>query len=80
MCVELTRVCPGSCRGSFGSRGCALGVVRFIRGRLVHASLSLGSSGAFGIVGFTRVRPGGRRVEFGGVGFKHGRPGGLGIH
>ena len=72
VCVGFTRMCPGSCRGSFGSRGCAKGVVRFIRDRLVHASAPRGSSGAFVVVGFTRVRPGGRGVHWGALGSNTG--------
>ena len=58
---------------------CALGFVGFIQGRWVHAGAPWGASGSFGIVGFTRVHPGGRQVyseclgsrgcAMGGVGF-----------
>ena len=49
----------------FGSRGCVLGVVRFIEGRWVHPGAPWASSGLFGVVGFTRVRSCGRRVHSG---------------
>ena len=42
---------------------CALGVVDFICGCLVHSGAPWGSLGLSGVVGFTRVRPGGRYVR-----------------
>ena len=50
---------------SLGSRGCALGVAGFIRGCWVNAGAPWGWSGSFGVVVFTRVRPGGLCVHFG---------------
>ena len=66
----------GGHSGSLGSRGCALGVVGGRRvhadalwgssapseARCVHTGAPGGGSGSFGVVGFTRVRSGGRWV------------------
>ena len=65
------------------------------RGGWVHAGAPWNSSGSFGVVGFTQVRPGGLWVHSGGWvhtgalwggreslgsrGFTCGRPGGLGV-
>ena len=55
--------------GLFGSLVFALGVVGFIRGRWIQPvylgslRLALGSLGSSGVVGFTRVRAGGRWVD-----------------
>ena len=46
--------------GSLGSLGCALAVVGFIGGRLVHSGGPRGSLGASRVVRFTLVLPGGR--------------------
>ena len=65
--VGLMWVRPGGLRvnsWSLGSFVCALGVVGFIRDRWVHwLSTPWVSSGSFGSVGFTGVRPGGRPVH-----------------
>ena len=49
--------------GSLGSFGFALGVVGFIRGHWVDEGAPWGSFSSFGLVVFTRVRPGGRWVH-----------------
>ena len=41
--------------GSLGSRGCALSVVRFIRGRWVHSVVPWWSLGSSGVIWFTQV-------------------------
>ena len=90
---------PGCCSvhsGSLGSPGYDLGVVGFILGRWVHWCAPCWSTGSFGVVGFTWVRPGCRRVHsgrcvhagrawklsgsFGVVGFTLVRPGGRSVH
>ena len=48
---------------SLSSLGFALGVVRFIRGRWVHAMAPWWSLGSFGVVEFTLVRHGWRWVD-----------------
>ena len=48
---------------SLGSLVFALGVVEFIQGCWVHIGSPLGSLGSSGVVGFIRVRPGGRWVR-----------------
>ena len=48
---------------ALGFLGFALGVVEFIRGRCVHFGSTWSSSGSFGVVGFTRIRPGGLLVH-----------------
>ena len=58
-----------------------LGIVVFIRGRWVHWGAPCVSSGSLGLVGFIRVRPGGRLVHpIGVVGFIRVRPGGRRVH
>ena len=47
---------------AFGTLGCALEIVGFIRGRWVHWSAPWGSSGSFGVSGFIGVRPVNRLV------------------
>ena len=54
-----------------------LGIVRFIQGGWVHPGASWGSSGAFGVVAFTAVRPACRRVHsesLGSLGCAQGGP------
>ena len=46
--------------GLLGSRGCALLVNRFIRGRWVHWGAPWGSLGSSGFAGFIDMRPDGR--------------------
>ena len=46
--------------GSLLSLGFSLGVVGFIRGHWVDSDSPCGSLGLYGVVGFTRVRAGGR--------------------
>ena len=71
MVVGFTRVRPGGRwvhPGSLGSLRCALIIVGFIRGRLVHSGSPWGSLGSSGLVWFARERSGGvgfmRVVEF----------------
>ena len=72
----------GFIRGSLGSLGFALGVVRLIQGCWVHYDaprLSLGSSGVVGVIRSHRVHSDYNWVSlcsYGVVGFTRGRPGG----
>ena len=73
--------------GSLGLLGCALRVVGFIWGRWVHIGARLGSMGdhwvslgSSGVVGFTRVRPGGVSVYAESMVFTRVYPGGRWVH
>ena len=63
--VGFTRIRPMVHSGSLDSRGCALVVSGFIRGRWVHADTPSRSSGSFVDVRFTLARPRGRRIHSG---------------
>ena len=51
--------------GSLGSLGCALGVVGFIRGTLVHSDARWWSFGSYDVAGFIGLCPGRLRVHTG---------------
>ena len=59
-----------------GLLGYTQGVVGFARGRSTHWGVPWGSSGSFGVPGFIRKRPGGRRVRLRSLRFIGVRPGG----
>ena len=67
---------PGVLSGSVAFGVCVVWVIVFIRGGCVHADASFRSSGAFGVVGLSRVRSSG---SFGVVGRTWVRPGAVGF-
>ena len=56
--IGVRRVCCRFNPGYLGSSGCALIVIRFIRGRCVHRGALWESSGSSGVAGYIWVRSG----------------------